>query len=153
MKIKVHGKDYTLNPMTPAEFLKELNACTDPQFGFDEEKLFDFALEKLIKSPKTTLDDFEDYTVVDALAKEVLSTVKGERTIDLKTIKMQKPLPRDWMRIKKRIFKFDGSRDIEALTREMLEHVVIEPRMAVEDFKTYSDLEAVVQEAHRFCTT
>jgi len=45
--------------------------------------------------------------------------------------------------------KFGVPQD-ERLAEEMLEHIVVEPKMKMDDFKSFAEFSEVVQEAYRF---
>jgi hypothetical protein len=62
---------------------------------------------------------------------------------------LQKMPAREWIRLRKRCTK-NGNFDEEKFMDEILEHIVVDPKVKLDDFEEYADLEEVVAEAVNF---
>ena len=61
----------------------------------------------------------------------------------------QKLSAREWIRLRKRCTK-NNNFDEEKFIDELLEHVVVDPKITMDDFEDYGELEEVVAEATNF---
>ncbi len=66
---------------------------------------------------------------------------------------LQKVTPREWIRIRSRCKDKNGNLIDETFYSEILEHIVVQPRMTIDDFEEIEELEEVMKEAITFqCT-
>ncbi len=70
-------------------------------------------------------------------------------TVDGVEYTFQKIPPREWIRLRKRCTK-NNNVDEEKFYDEVLEHIVIEPKVKLDDFDDNATLEEVVAEAVNF---
>ena len=63
---------------------------------------------------------------------------------------LQKIMPREWLRLRDRCKNRYGQPVEENLYTEVLKHIVVNPKVKVDDFKNFAELEELVQTAVRF---
>lgn len=69
-KITVNGVEYTLQKVSPREWLRLKERCKGKNGLPIEEKTYTEVLEHIVVTPKKKLDDFEDFAEVE----EVVTT-------------------------------------------------------------------------------
>jgi hypothetical protein len=62
---------------------------------------------------------------------------------------LQKIAVREWLKLRKRC-KVEGELDDEMFYAEILEHIVVAPKVSIDDFEEIEDLEEVMKEAITF---
>lgn len=77
-----------------------------------------------------------------------------QTTITVKDVEytLQKISPREWLRLKGRCKNKHGQLNEENFYSEILKHIVVNPKVTLDDFDDVADLEAVVAPAVRFQT-
>lgn len=78
-----------------------------------------------------------------------MSALQKKQVIYEKEYTFQKISPREWMRLRKRCSK-NGVLDDEKFADEVLEHIVIEPKVKLDDFEDYGEVEDLVSAAVNF---
>lgn len=63
---------------------------------------------------------------------------------------LQRVYPIEWVKIRDRSKNKFGVPSEEKMFKEVLAHIVVEPKRKLEDFKVWSELEELVKEAIRF---
>lgn len=63
---------------------------------------------------------------------------------------LQKIMPREWIKLRRRCKDSKGELDDEKFYSEILQHIVVNPKMTIDDFEEIEDLEEVVKEAITF---
>lgn len=71
-------------------------------------------------------------------------------TIDGTDYTLQKIPPRQWLRLRQRTKDKNGNPIDENLYDEILEHIVVAPKMKIDDFEELETLEEVVKAAITF---
>ena len=71
-------------------------------------------------------------------------------TIDGTDYTFQKIPPRQWLRLRQRTKDKNGNPIDENLYDEILEHIVVAPKMKIDDFEELETLEEVMKEAITF---
>ena len=75
---------------------------------------------------------------------------KKEITVYGKTYQVQHPGPRWYLQLQDRVRTRGGSIQQEKYVDELLEHIVIEPKVRVEDFGNIAELEEMVSQLEKF---
>ena len=60
---------------------------------------------------------------------------------------LQKVPPRSWMKLKSEAKDRTGNTSEEKLYDLVLEHIVVEPKVSIDDFEDFAELEELVMEA------
>ena len=68
------------------------------------------------------------------------------------TYKLQKVPPRSWIKLKNDARDRQGRTDEEKLYDLILEHIVVEPKVDMDSFEDFAELEELVMEAVEFQT-
>lgn len=77
-------------------------------------------------------------------------TNQKQVTVNEKDFTLQKVFPVEWLRIRDRCKNKFGIPSEEKMYKEILTHIVVEPKMKVEDFEDWKELDELVQEGIRF---
>jgi len=73
-----------------------------------------------------------------------------QRTVDGTQYTLQSPGPTWYYDLLSKAQEAGGRMDITLINRELLEHVVVEPKVTLEDFDTPGDVEKVLKEIKSF---
>ncbi len=71
-------------------------------------------------------------------------------TVDGVSYTLQKISPREWSRMRERCKNRNGQLIEETFISEVLEHIVVQPRVTMDDFEEWVDLEDLVDQAISF---
>lgn len=78
----INGVEYTFQKMPPRQWARLLDRCTNRHGVALQEKLLSEVLEHIVVDPKVTLDDFEDWEVVQDVVSAAASFQRGKEQDD-----------------------------------------------------------------------
>ncbi len=75
-----------------------------------------------------------------------------QKTVEVngKDYTLQKITPREWARLRDRCKNRYGTISEEQFMSEIMKHIVVEPKVTLDDFTDWADTQEVVNEAVRF---
>jgi len=71
--VKINNTDYTLQKVTPRQWLRIRQRCKDKNGLPMEENLYSEILEHIVVSPKMTIDDFEEIETLEEVMKAAIN--------------------------------------------------------------------------------
>lgn len=76
-KVTINGTEYTLQKVTPREWLRMRDRCKNKHGQPIEERMYDEVLEHIVVHPKKKLDDFTDLQELEELVAAAIRFQRG----------------------------------------------------------------------------
>lgn len=76
-KVTINGTEYTLQKVTPREWLRMRDRCKNKHGQPIEERMYDEVLEHIVVHPKKKLDDFIDLQELEELVAAAIRFQRG----------------------------------------------------------------------------
>lgn len=76
-KVTISGTEYTLQKVTPREWLRMRDRCKNKHGQLIDERMYDEVLEHIVVHPKKKLDDFTDLQELEELVAAAIRFQRG----------------------------------------------------------------------------